>query len=49
MRAAGGCHLTRRIPELLTSARFTITELDTFYEEGTPKVVGAAALGVATA
>lgn len=46
-RVAGGCHLTRQIPELLTDAGFTITELDVFYEKGAPKVVGADSLGVA--
>lgn len=48
-RIAGGCHLTRRIPELLTGAGFTITELDTFYEDGAPKFLAADSLGVATA
>jgi hypothetical protein len=33
--------------ELLTTAGFTITELDVFYEEGAPKVLGADSLGVA--
>jgi ubiquinone/menaquinone biosynthesis C-methylase UbiE len=46
-RLVGGCHLTRQIPELLAAAGFTITELDTFYEEGSPKIMGADALGVA--
>ena len=44
---AGGCHLTRRIPDLLMAAGFTITELDVFYEDGAPKVAGADSLGVA--
>lgn len=44
----GGCHLTRRIPDLLTEAGFTITELDIFYEDGAPKMMGADSLGVAT-
>ena len=43
----GGCHLTRPIVELLTGAGFTITELDVFYEDGSPKVLGANSLGVA--
>jgi ubiquinone/menaquinone biosynthesis C-methylase UbiE len=47
-RLVGGCHLTRQIPELLTDAGFEITELDVFYEKGTPKFVGADCLGVAT-
>ena len=46
-RLFGGCHLTRAIVELLTAAGFTITELDVFYEEGAPKVGGAASLGIA--
>ena len=46
-RVAGGCHLTRQIPELLTDAGFEITDLDTFYEKGAPKVLGAESLGVA--
>jgi ubiquinone/menaquinone biosynthesis C-methylase UbiE len=46
-RAFGGCHLTRPIVELLKSAGFTITELDVFYEEGAPKILGADSLGTA--
>jgi ubiquinone/menaquinone biosynthesis C-methylase UbiE len=46
-RVFGGCHLTRQVVELLTDAGFTITELDEFYEEGTPKVMGASSLGIA--
>jgi SAM-dependent methyltransferase len=46
-RAFGGCHLTRPIVELLTSAGFTITELDVFYEDGAPKFMGADSLGTA--
>jgi ubiquinone/menaquinone biosynthesis C-methylase UbiE len=46
-RVFGGCHLTRPIVELLTAAGFTITELDVFYEDGTPKPLGADSLGVA--
>lgn len=48
-RLFGGCHLTRRIPEALTGAGFTITELDQFYEEGAPKIMGANSLGGAVA
>jgi ubiquinone/menaquinone biosynthesis C-methylase UbiE len=47
-RLFGGCHLTRPIVELVTAAGFTITELDVFYEESSPKVIGANSLGVAT-
>jgi len=43
----GGCHLTRRISDLLTDAGFTITEADVFYEDGAPKSLGADTLGVA--
>ncbi len=46
-RVFGGCHLTRPVVELLTTAGFTITDLDVFYEEGTPKPVGADSLGSA--
>jgi ubiquinone/menaquinone biosynthesis C-methylase UbiE len=47
-RLFGGCHLTRRVPDMLTNAGFTITELDVFYEDGAPKFVAADSLGVAT-
>lgn len=46
-RLFGGCHLTRPIADLLTGAGFTITEMDVFYEGGTPKALGADSLGVA--
>jgi ubiquinone/menaquinone biosynthesis C-methylase UbiE len=46
-RAFGGCHLTRPIADLLTTAGFTIKELDLFYEKGAPKFAGADSLGVA--
>jgi SAM-dependent methyltransferase len=46
-RAFGGCHLTRPVVQLLTAAGFTISELDVFYEEGTPKPLGADSLGTA--
>jgi SAM-dependent methyltransferase len=46
-RVVGGCHLTRRIVDLLTTAGFTVTELDVFYEEGAPKFAGAVSLGIA--
>jgi ubiquinone/menaquinone biosynthesis C-methylase UbiE len=48
-RAFGGCHLTRRIPELVTAAGFTIAELDVFYEEGAPRFIAADSLGTAVA
>ncbi len=47
-RLFGGCHLTRPIAGLLTDAGFTINELDVFYEDGAPKIMGADSLGVAT-
>jgi ubiquinone/menaquinone biosynthesis C-methylase UbiE len=45
----GGCHLTRPVVDLLTAAGFTITDLDEFYEEGAPKIMGADSLGTAVA
>lgn len=46
-RVFGGCHLTREIAALLTSAGFTIAEIDVFYEKGSPKLFGADSLGIA--
>ena len=46
-RVFGGCHLTRPIVDLLTGAGFTIIDLDVFYEDGTPKFLGADSLGTA--
>ena len=46
-RVFGGCHLTRSVPDLLTEAGFTITEMDVFYEDGAPKFIAADSLGVA--
>ena len=46
-RLFGGCHLTRPTVELLTSAGFTISAVDVFYEEGSPKFIGADSLGTA--
>jgi ubiquinone/menaquinone biosynthesis C-methylase UbiE len=46
-RVFGGCHLTRPVVDLLTGAGFVITELDVYYEEGTPKPLGANSLGIA--
>ncbi len=48
-RLFGGCHLTRPIVDLLKDAGFSITELDVFYEQGTPKPMGADSLGIALA
>ena len=36
-RLAGGCHLTRRIAELIGQAGFVIEQLDTYYFKGEPK------------
>ena len=46
-RVFGGCHLTRPIVDLLTTAGFTITELDVFYEKNAPKFEAALSLGTA--
>jgi SAM-dependent methyltransferase len=46
-RLAGGCHLTRPIADLITTAGFTIADLDVFYEDGAPKFLGALTLGTA--
>ncbi len=46
-RLFGGCHLSRPIVDLLTSAGFTIAQLDVFYEKGAPKTFGADSLGIA--
>ena len=46
-RLFGGCHLTRQIVDRVEGAGFTIKELETFYEEGAPKIMGADTLGVA--
>jgi ubiquinone/menaquinone biosynthesis C-methylase UbiE len=46
-RVFGGCHLTRQVVPLLKDAGFTISEVDVFYEEDTPKFLGADSLGTA--
>src|SRR5450755_1848074 len=46
-RIAGGCHFTRPVIDLLTTAGFIIQELDVFYEKGAPKFAGADSLGTA--
>ncbi|MEO5899238.1 MAG: class I SAM-dependent methyltransferase [Ilumatobacteraceae bacterium] len=46
-RIFGGCHLTRRITDLIEDAGFTIVATDVFYEEGAPKSLGADTLGSA--
>ena len=44
-----GCHLTRQIKDMLTAAGFEIAEIESFYEKGAPKMMGADSLGVAVA
>jgi len=46
-RVFGGCHLTRPVVDLLSTAGFTITEVDIFYEDGAPKFLSADSLGLA--
>jgi ubiquinone/menaquinone biosynthesis C-methylase UbiE len=46
-RLFGGCHLTRPIVDLLTTAGFNIAELDVFYEKSAPKFEAAYSLGTA--
>ena len=43
----GGCHFTRPIVDLVTTAGFSINEVDLFYEQGAPKFAGASSLGSA--
>jgi len=37
-RVAGGCNLNRDIPALLAAGGFAVTQLDTYYNKGEPKV-----------
>src|SRR4051794_40247692 len=46
-RLFGGCHLTRPIVDLVTGAGFEIAEVDRYYEQGSPKAIGAHSLGIA--
>ncbi|WP_461023319.1 class I SAM-dependent methyltransferase [Thalassiella azotivora] len=46
-RVAGGCHLTRRPVQMLQEAGFGVVDVDVFYEEKSPRVLGADSLGVA--
>jgi ubiquinone/menaquinone biosynthesis C-methylase UbiE len=46
-RVFGGCHLTRPIVDLVTAAGFEVSEVDRYYEDGTPKFLGANSLGSA--
>ena len=47
-RLAGGCHLTRRIPDTITEAGFVIDRLDSYYFTGEPKPFGYTFEGCAT-
>ena len=46
-RLFGGCSLSRPIVGELNVAGFSITDLDVFYEKGSPRFVGALSLGIA--
>jgi ubiquinone/menaquinone biosynthesis C-methylase UbiE len=46
-RLFGGCNLNRPTVELLRGAGFEIELVDAYYEKGSPKFLGAHALGVA--
>jgi ubiquinone/menaquinone biosynthesis C-methylase UbiE len=46
-RLFGGCNLNRPIVDLLRGAGFEITQVDSYYEKGSPKTLGANSLGVA--
>jgi ubiquinone/menaquinone biosynthesis C-methylase UbiE len=39
-KLAGGCHLTRRIPESIEQAGFRMEQLDSYYFKGEPKPFG---------
>ena len=40
-RLAGGCHLTRDIPKVISAAGFAIEHLNTYYFKGEPKAFGS--------
>jgi ubiquinone/menaquinone biosynthesis C-methylase UbiE len=46
-RMAGGCHLTRRIPQLISAAGLEVQQVETFYLDRGPRVGGACVLGIA--
>jgi ubiquinone/menaquinone biosynthesis C-methylase UbiE len=46
-RIAGGCHLTRPVPSLISAAGFRIRELETMYLPRTPRIAGFQYWGVA--
>ena len=45
-RAFGGCHLNRRIDQLVAAAGLELTQLDTYYMKG-PRALGYTFEGVA--
>jgi ubiquinone/menaquinone biosynthesis C-methylase UbiE len=47
-RLAGGCHLTRRIPDSIKHAGFRLEHLDTYYFKAEPKIFGYTFEGRAT-
>ena len=47
-RLAGGCHLTRKIPEMIEQAGFEFRQLDSYYFQGEPKPFGYTFEGRAT-
>ncbi len=47
-RLAGGCHLTRRLPDIIKDAGFAIDRLDSYYFKAEPKVFGYTFEGRAT-
>lgn len=47
-RVAGGCHVSRPIAELIERAGLRIDALDTYYQDGEPRVFGYTFEGVAT-
>jgi ubiquinone/menaquinone biosynthesis C-methylase UbiE len=40
-RMAGGCHLNRDIPAILTAGGMRVTDLDTYYGKGEPRAYGS--------
>jgi SAM-dependent methyltransferase len=46
-RVFGGCHLTRRIGDLILAAGFELVEREEFYEPGAPRSFSALTVGVA--
>jgi ubiquinone/menaquinone biosynthesis C-methylase UbiE len=46
-RVFGGCHVTRPIVDMISAAGFDVRDVDVYYEDGTPKYLGANSLGTA--